>query len=623
MRLQMVAFLVLASSLSAYSQAPAGKPAFEDKGPQIGQQLPNLEIRTLEDDPRELHSVLRYHPLTVLVTASYTCPKSRSTYPAIRELERKYKGKVQFIILYVIEAHPQTDICPYTGKEDVTEENVRDGILRRQPKTQEQRIKLAQEFKQTQNVTAEIYLDVMGNSCWKNLGGGPNMAFLVNNSDIVLLRQGWLDAAKLPPAIDAVLQAGRSFERAEDSIEKVGLGDLQIWDVMRTLENGPVADARALLQKHPKLVNWKVPSMKGISGGRTMLGQVVENGKVELAELLIGQGADVNSRGDDGMTALHAAAIGGKAEMVDLLLKDGAKIDAREGSFAGNEYGPTALDESLFHANSDAADRLIKAGATSSFWSDVAMGKLDAVHAALAKDVTFANRPDGLERTPLMYAAVNGQTEVAKVLIEKGAVLHRPKHGRQEPALAWSVRYRHIETARLLLQAGADPNEMSFNLYEAPINLLDPDKPEELPYYKLLIEYKADLSRTNVRGRAPLHQAVTRNNLKMLDLLIAAGADVNQLTSSDRSPCGPRGGDGFTALHLAVAGGNADTVQHLLQTGAKVNQEDATGQTALDHAEDPEIIAILKAAKGKKGSGKEHHSLEDDRRGGGLFGSPE
>ena len=158
----LVIFVLFLTASAAFAQTPPGKPPFDDKGPQVGDQVPNLEIRTLENDPRELHSALNRR-LTVLLTASYTCPKSRSTYPDVRALQAKYKDDVQFIILYIIEAHPQTDICPYTGKEEVTDENIREGILRRQPKTMEERIKLAMEFRRSQQVTADLYLDTMEN----------------------------------------------------------------------------------------------------------------------------------------------------------------------------------------------------------------------------------------------------------------------------------------------------------------------------------------------------------------------------------------------------------------------------------------------------------------------------
>lgn len=48
------------------------------------------------------------------------------------------------------------------------------------------------------------------------------------------------------------------------------------------------------------------------------------NGWIEVAELLLGRGADIDARGVFGGTGLHWAAIHGHEEMVDWLLKHGA-----------------------------------------------------------------------------------------------------------------------------------------------------------------------------------------------------------------------------------------------------------------------------------------------------------
>jgi ankyrin repeat protein len=59
---------------------------------------------------------------------------------------------------------------------------------------------------------------------------------------------------------------------------------------------------------------------------------------LEIARLLIDQGADVNARQSDGFTALHGAAQNGQIEMIQLLLAHGADTSAR------GEGGMTALD---------------------------------------------------------------------------------------------------------------------------------------------------------------------------------------------------------------------------------------------------------------------------------------
>jgi ankyrin repeat protein len=66
----------------------------------------------------------------------------------------------------------------------------------------------------------------------------------------------------------------------------------------------------------------------------------------------------------------------------------------------------------------------------------------------------------GHGHTPLMRAALNGNTEGVKGLISLGAdVNQRDDNGRT--ALMFAVINRHYETARLLLEYGADVNARS------------------------------------------------------------------------------------------------------------------------------------------------------------------
>lgn len=74
------------------------------------------------------------------------------------------------------------------------------------------------------------------------------------------------------------------------------------------------------------------------------------------------------------------------------------------------------------------------------------------------------------------------------------------------------------------------------------------------------------------RGRTPLHDAadVYGDGAAMVDLLVQAGADVNAKTS-----------EGLTPLHLALLKYNVGLMEQLLRNGAAVDARDAEGWTAL------------------------------------------
>ncbi len=98
------------------------------------------------DDYLESIRHAAYGSVKLVVTASLTCPKTRQHFPAIQQLKEKYGKQLGVTVVYVIEAHPETDICPYLGVVDITEANLRDNIRFRQPTTMEGRVKLAEMF---------------------------------------------------------------------------------------------------------------------------------------------------------------------------------------------------------------------------------------------------------------------------------------------------------------------------------------------------------------------------------------------------------------------------------------------------------------------------------------------
>lgn len=116
--------------------APAPAPdEFTHRGIQPGEQLPDLPVYALDGTEEGLANVDRAAPM-LLLTSSYTCPKSRSSYPRAEAMAEKIGDRrLRVAIIYVLEAHPKGDPSPYRGYEDVTAENRRDGILCRQPRT--------------------------------------------------------------------------------------------------------------------------------------------------------------------------------------------------------------------------------------------------------------------------------------------------------------------------------------------------------------------------------------------------------------------------------------------------------------------------------------------------------
>jgi ankyrin repeat protein len=140
---------------------------------------------------------------------------------------------------------------------------------------------------------------------------------------------------------------------------------------------------------------------------------------------LVQQRADVNAPQADGATALHWAVFRSDKEMVDLLIRAGANAKA------ANREGATPLW--LASVNGDAAiiGALITAGAD-------------------------PNEKLPLGRTPLMEASRTGNVDAMKVLMDRGAKVNVKETLRGTTPLMWAADEGHAAAIKLLIEHGAD-----------------------------------------------------------------------------------------------------------------------------------------------------------------------
>ena len=105
------------------------------------------------------------------------------------------------------------------------------------------------------------------------------------------------------------------------------------------------------------------------------------NGDIEAVKQCLSAGVDVNAKADfRGVTPLHDAASNGRKEVVELLLANGADVNAKNES------------------------------------------SIPATMAGIVREGVIQKlRTSDPERTPLHFAAQNGQKEIAELLIANGA----------------------------------------------------------------------------------------------------------------------------------------------------------------------------------------------------------
>jgi cytohesin len=328
--------------------------------------------------------------------------------------------------------------------------------------------------------------------------------------------------------------------------------------------------------------------------GATALMWAVYNEDVALARALIDAGADVTLQSQFGTSALTEAAISGSAPLVGALLDAGADPNAE------NPEGETPLMAVARGGNVEAARLLVSAGA----------------------DV---NATDGWgEQTALMWASAQGQGDMVAFLAANGADLDRRGVIRQwerktitEPrpkdmskggftALLYAARQGCIACVRGLIEAGADP-DISDPERVSPLNMALLNLHFDVAAY--LIQAGADVDRWDLFGRYPIYMAADVSTLPVKGngamavipspdettalqvgrMLLDAGADPN-LRLKRRPPYRDvpqdRGGDGIlaqgaTALLRAARAGDAPFVELLLEGGALVDLPSKGGITPL------------------------------------------
>lgn len=308
-------------------------------------------------------------------------------------------------------------------------------------------------------------------------------------------------------------------------------------------------------------------------------------GDAGLVEVLIANGADVNSRDEEGWSVLHTAITLSSLGKARILLAHGANHDVHTAAAVGDESALRALlqeDAQLVHARG-IYDR------TPLHWA-AQLGRTDIV-GVLAAAGAKLDSPDFLHSTPLHLAAEKGRKEMVALLLARGADPNAADISGYTPLhlAAWEG---HKDVAEALLHGGAQIDAID-NTGRTALRIAARRKHYDV--FTLLVDRGAEhdihtaacqgdvaalqvlleQDRGLVHDRAeyewtPLHRAAERGHTEAARVLLAAGADLN---ATDKI--------GGTPLRYAADGGHAEVVGLLLASGAQVNVSDGYGETPL------------------------------------------
>ncbi|OEJ14541.1 hypothetical protein BFL38_06795 [Brachyspira hampsonii] len=185
--------------------------------------------------------------------------------------------------------------------------------------------------------------------------------------------------------------------------------------------------------------------------------------------------------------------------------------------------------------------------------------------------------------TPLMIASSYNHYDIAKALIDNGALVNlRADDGFN--ALMEAVRTDNIDMAKLLIEHNSDLNIKNKD-GKNMIMIACENGNEEM--FNLLVENNADINEKSSWGASALIYASEKGNINIMKYLIDAGIDVN----------GKADDNGDTPLIWAVAGQNPyEASKLLIENGADVNatNNSGTAPATILAGSVPEVVKLLK-----------------------------
>jgi ankyrin repeat protein len=353
-----------------------------------------------------------------------------------------------------------------------------------------------------------------------------------------------------------------------------------------------------------------------------------QSGDLSSLRQLLRDGEDVNEPQGDGMTALHWAAERGDSEIAEILIYAGGNIEAgtRIGRYRplhiASRNGNTEVVKVLLAANADASAATVNSGVMPLHLA-AASGDPESVVALLeaGADVNAVERAWG--QTPLIFASAYNRIDVMKVLLAAGAdtaITARVKDVATDEKADKAAEKRIVEfLAEFKVKEGGGPNwqpqpsqvqaaiEASREIQRKWPDVPDPSCDDFVPSEEddepvidkcaLAVTYNADgepeydyaaaadAEDENAEPKRPtygqlvgsmggltaLQHAIRQGHIEAVELLLDAGADINQTS----------GGDDTSPLLMAAVNGQFDVALRLIERGANPNLTSIAGTAPL------------------------------------------
>jgi ankyrin repeat protein len=314
---------------------------------------------------------------------------------------------------------------------------------------------------------------------------------------------------------------------------------------------------------------------------------------------LLKRGGDINAqyRGYRALHALiqtkpHADAVAPSPKQLEAfswMLDQGADPD-----LPGAWPPARAILVAAFTGSPQYVDLLVRHGFKSDAFVSAALGDAAAVKRAIGRDpsIAVARDPHGLTLLQCAAASRMGRADaktrrrllaIAEMALDEGADPHAATKSwlHDVDAVYFAASSHQCEMFDLLLARGG-------NATRALTNALWNGGREHAVLAEIALKHGAEVNKTEAESRPLLNDLIRWGQFGPARWLLAHGADPNRAQGMDGSPTA-----GWTALHQAASRGNVKMVEDLIAAGADITRKDATGKTPADIARVKAVLQWL------------------------------